>query len=150
MAEITKQPRETETRKTMERARSWAPPALLPDPEPEDGYAFRWIRLSTLNVADPMNISAKLREGWEPVKAATQPTMHMYSTPNTRFPDGIEVGGLLLCKIPAEFMQQREAHYQGLANSQMASVDNNYMRDSDARMPLFNERKSKVVFGKGT
>jgi hypothetical protein len=29
---------------------------------------FRWIRVSTLNAADPLNISSKLREGWEPVK----------------------------------------------------------------------------------
>jgi len=31
----------------------------------------------------------------------------------------------------------------------MASVDNNLMRENDPRMPLFNDRKSKVTFGKG-
>jgi hypothetical protein len=29
------------------------------------------------------------------------------------------------------------------------SVDNNLMRENDPRMPLFNERKTNVTFGKG-
>ena len=60
--------RETDSRAAVERPRKWMPPQLLPDPHPEEGYAFRWIRLSTLGAADAMNISSKLREGWEPVK----------------------------------------------------------------------------------
>jgi len=35
-----------------------------------------------------------------------------------------------------------------MAKSWMDSVDNNFMRESDPRMPLFNERKSKVTFGR--
>jgi len=71
------------------------------------------------------------------------------SNPNSRFPDGIEIGGLLLCKAPAEFMAQRDEHYQAVTDSQMASVDNSFMRQSDSRMPLYKERKSTVSFGKG-
>jgi hypothetical protein len=150
MTEIVKQPRSMEKREAMERPKSWAPPALLPDPAPEEGYVFRWIRLSTLNNADPTNISSKLREGWEPVKASTQPEMMLYSSPSGRFPDGIEIGGLLLCKVPKEFMEQRDAYYQKQAESQMQSVDNSFMRDSDPRMPLFSDKRTKVTFGKGT
>lgn len=150
MTEITRQPRNLEKREALERPKSWAPPALLPDPRPEEGYVFRWIRLSTLNNADPTNISSKLREGWEPVKASSQPEMQLHSNPNGRFPDGIEIGGLLLCKVPKEFMEQREAYYQKQAESQMQSVDNNFMRDSDPRMPLFSEKRTKVTFGPGT
>jgi len=124
------------------------PAALLPDPEPEDGWAFRWIRLATLNNADPSNISSKLREGWEPVKAADQPKLRMLTNPNGRFPDGIEIGGLLLCKTPVEFTEQRDAHYRNISDSQMNSVDNTYMRESDPRMPLFKERSSKVTIGR--
>jgi len=61
----------------------------------------------------------------------------------------VEVGGLLLCKIPAEFMEQRDAYYRNQAESQMNSVDNNFMRENDPRMPLFRERSSKVTFGRG-
>ena len=66
-----------------------------------------------------------------------------------KFPDSVIVGGLMLCKIPAEFMEQRAAYYNGQSESQMNSVDNNFMRENDPRMPLFRERSSKVTFGKG-
>lgn len=151
MAESNRLTRELETREQAARPElKWTPPQLLPDPEPEAGYAFRWIRLSTLNNPDPSNISAKLREGWEPVKASTQPKLFAMSSPNSRFPDGVEIGGLLLCKTPVELTSQRNAYYQQQAEAQMSSVDNNFMRENDPRMPLFSDRKSKVTFGKGT
>ncbi len=150
MAQIERTPRELDTRTKMERPTKWAPPQLLPDPTPEAGYAFRWIRLSTLNAPDALNISSKLREGWEPVKASMHPEVQLMGGVQTRFPDSIEIGGLLLCKTPVEFTEQRDAHYQKLASSQMDSVDNNFMRESDPRMPLFKERQTKVsAFGKG-
>ena len=147
MTSQKREPRELENRAEFERPKRWMPPSLLPDPEPEAGYAFRWIRLSTLNNPDPVNISTKLREGWEPVKAADQPKLRLISNPNGRFPDGVEVGGLLLCKTPVEFTEQRDEYYQKQADAQMSSVDNTYMRESDPRMPMFKERSSKVTFG---
>jgi len=147
MTNQKRESRELESRAEFERPKRWMPPSLLPDPEPEAGYAFRWIRLSTLNNPDPVNISTKLREGWEPVKASEQPRLRLLSNPSGRFPDGIEVGGLLLCKTPVEFTQQRDEYYQHQANTQMESVDNNYMRQSDPRMPVFKERSSKVTLG---
>ncbi len=111
MAEQIREKRATESRASFERPSKWAPASLLPDPEPEAGWAFRWIRLANLNNPDPSNISSKLREGWEPVKAADQPKLQLLSNPNGRFPDGIEIGGLLLCKTPTEFVDQRNAHY---------------------------------------
>jgi hypothetical protein len=134
----------------MERPVKWTPPQLLPDPSPEPGYAFRWIRLSTLNNADALNISSKFREGWEPVKASDHPEIRLMSSVKNQFPDSVEIGGLLLCKTPVEFTEQRDAHYRNLANTQMESVDNSFMRENDPRMPLFKERSTKVSFGKGT
>jgi hypothetical protein len=37
-----------------------------------------------------------------------------------------------------------------MTQAQADAVDNNLMRQSDARMPIFNERKSSTSFGKGT
>ena len=150
MAEQNREKRELDTRATSARPAKWMPPQLLPDPTPEPGYAYRWIRVSTQNVDDPLNISSKLREGWEPVKAADHPEIRLFgSAPDARFPDAVMVGGLLLCKTPAEFIDQRNAYYGQQADQQMQSVDNSYMRESDPRMPLFKERSSKVTFGKG-
>jgi hypothetical protein len=142
--------RELDTRAKAERPKQWMPPQLLPDPNPEPGYAFRWIRVSTQGVNDPMNVSSKLREGWEPVKASEHPEIQLMSTGSGRYPDSIEIGGLLLCKTPTEFTEQRNAFYQRQANEQMASVDNSFMRENDPRMPLFKERRSEVSFGRGT
>ena len=149
MATTERTPRELETRAKTERPAKWTPPQLLPDPTPEPGFAFRWIRLSTLGNPDAINISSKLREGWEPVKASQHPEIQLMGGDKLRFPDSVEIGGLLLCKTPVEFTEQRDAHYRQLAMAQMDSVDNNFMRDSDPRMPLFKERSSKVTFGKG-
>lgn len=141
-----RQPRET--RASAERPKSWMPPQLLPNPTPEPGYEFRWIRVSTLGSSDPMNVSSKLREGWEPVKASEHPEIQLMGTGDKpRFADSIEIGGLLLCKTPSEFVEQRNAHYQAQTDSQMTSVDNNFMRQNDPRMPVFKERRSEVKFG---
>jgi hypothetical protein len=150
MAEQNRQSRELASREKDARPTKWSPPQLLPDPTPEPGYAYRWIRVSTLNTADPMNISSKLREGWEPVKASDHPEIRLFGSTSGRFPDAVEVGGLLLCKTPVEFVDQRNAYYSGQAESQMQSVDNNYMRENDPRMPMFKERSTKVTFGTGT
>jgi hypothetical protein len=142
--------RDLTTRAKDERPRSWAPPTLLPDPTPEPGYSYRWIRVSNLGQADPRNVSSKLREGWEPVRAADHPEISMYlDNDNARFKDNVVVGGLLLCKTPTEMVDQRNAYYQQQAEAQIRSVDNNFMRENDPRMPLFSERKSSVTFGRG-
>ena len=141
--------RDLETREIKERPKQWMPPQLLPDPNPEPGYAFRWIRVSTLNKADATNVSSKLREGWEPVKASDHPEIRLFGSTNGQFPDSVEVGGLLLCKTPVEFTEQRDAYYRQQADAQMQSVDNTFMRENDPRMPMFKERSSKVTFGKG-
>jgi len=142
--------RELDTRAKMERPKQWMPPELLPSPNPEDGYEFRWIRISTLGTADPGHISAKLREGWEPVKASEHPEIQIMATgEKPRFPDSIEIGGLLLCKTPKEFVAQRNSYYQRQTDGQMQSVDNAFMRENDPRMPVFKERRSEVKFGRG-
>jgi hypothetical protein len=142
--------REVDNREVAERPKQWMPPDLLPEPDKQAGYAYRWIRVSMLDKPDPRNISSKLREGWEPVTLEEQPKFKLLANPSGQFKDNIEIGGLLLCKTPEEFVEQRKAHYDKLTAQQTEAVDNNLMRQSDARMPLFNERKSSSSFGKGT
>ena len=141
--------RDSATRETTQRKASWKQPNLLPTPAPQDGYGFRWIRTSLMGKADPTNISAKFREHWVPVKAEDHPEMMIYADPQSRFKDNIEVAGLLLCKMPEEFIGQRSAYYAKANQDNMDAVDNNFMRESDARMPLFREKKSSSSFGQG-
>ena len=62
----------------------------------------------------------------------------------------IEIGGQLLCKIPTELAEARKEHFRNMAQTQMESVDNNYLKESDPRMPTKQvfERKSRTTFGR--
>lgn len=149
MSEQNRTSRDMNTRENASRPKSWQPPSLLPDINKEPGYGYRYVRVSTMGQPDVNNISSKLREGWEPVKASEHPEAFTMADPNSRFKDAIETGGLVLCKTPQEFVDQRTAYYNNQTEAQNQSVDNNFMRESDPRMPLFKDKKSTVSFGKG-
>jgi hypothetical protein len=90
-----------------------------------------------------------MREGWQPVKAEDYPELLLTSDVGSRFAGNIEVGGLLLCRAPQEKMEQRDQYYQRMAQEQMQSVDNNFLRENDPRMPLMKpERSTRTTFGK--
>ena len=141
--------RELETRERTTRKKAWQRPETLPSPNPEPGYTYRWIRTSTHGQVDATNVSSKLREGWEPVKAVDHPEITLVTIENEKFKDNVVIGGLMLCKAPAELVEERTEHFKEQTSNQIKSVDNNLMRENDPRMPLFHERKSKVTFGKG-
>ena len=142
--------RDQETREKTAAPKQWEAPSLLPMPTPEPGYGFKWVRISTLGQTDAGNINSKLREGWEPVKAEAHPEITMVTVENERFAENVVIGGLMLCKAPSELVEERSSHYQQQTDAQMHSVDNSLMRENDPRMPLFNNRQTKVTFGNGT
>jgi len=148
MTDTNRLTRELETRDFEERPKQWMPPELLPEPDKQAGFSYRWVRVSTLNNSDPRNISAKFREGWEPVTVEEQPKFRLLASGEGRFKDHIEIGGLLLCKTPTEFVEQRTRYYDEQTKAQTEAVDNSLMRQSDPRMPLFKEGKSTTTFGK--
>jgi hypothetical protein len=146
--------RELETRELGQRPAAWTPPQSLPDPKPQPGWVFRYIRVSLMGVMDPTNVSANFREGWEPCKASDHPELQHHADPHStsRFKDNIEIGGLLLCKAREEMVKQRRDYYKNLAESQIKAVDNNFLNAQDKRsnMTLFSDRKTEVTFGRGS
>lgn len=142
-------PRDGETRVQAQRPMEWAPASALPEPDKQAGYTYRWIRVAAFERADPKNTSAKLRQGWEPVRIEEQQKFAFYLDPNSRFKDNIEIGGLLLCKIPDEFAEQRRQYFATRTKAQLDSVDQSFLRQNDARMPLFSEKRSQTSFGTG-
>ena len=142
-------PRENENREADTRTSdAWVPQSTLPTPKEQDGWVFRWIRTASLGNADNTNVSRKFREGWIPCKADDHPELHVMSDIGSRFEGNIEVGGLLLCKAPKESMDARARHYSNVADNQMESVDNNFLRENDPRMPLLDpDRKTRTTFG---
>ena len=103
-----------------------------------------------LGQEDPTNVSKKRREGWEPVRSEDHPELSLYLDQNARTSGLVEVGGLILCKIPSEMVQQRNQYYAKATQQQADAVDNNFMRENDPRMPLYKEKNSKVTFGSGS
>jgi len=145
----TRLARELDERSTKERPKQWTRPEVLPEPTKEAGYTYRWIRVALNGQADARNVSAKLREGWEPVRIEEQPQFKMLVDPDSRYKDNVEVAGLLLCKMPDEMAKQRNDYYAQQSKAQIESVDNNFMRENDQRMPLFSEKRTSTSFGKG-
>lgn len=141
-------PRVLETRDESVRVQGWVNPRLLPDPEPEKGYRFRWVRTGSVNMSDTANVSMRLREGYEPVRISEHPGMKVLRDERSRFPDMVEVGGLMLCKIPEETARAREEVMARMAAAQVEAVDNHYMKESDPRMPLARpQRETRATFG---
>lgn len=143
--------REHESREVNARPDTWTPPSVLPTPDPQDGYVFRWIRTSMRGESDNTNVSRKYREGWEPVRLEDHPELRLIPDIDTRFDGAAVVGGLMLCKNSAEKMQQRQAYMDKTNKEQMDAVDQSFMREQDARMPLLPpERRTRVSFGDGS
>ena len=136
--------RDLETRE-QEKRYVYTPASTLPDPTPEPGFTYRWIATAILGQANPTNVSQKLREGWEPVKAVDHPELMLQGDKN----GNVEIGGLMLCKAPTEMVLARKEYYENQARAQMESVDNNFMRNNDARMPLFKDAKTSTSRGGG-
>jgi hypothetical protein len=144
--------RELESREAETREESWAPPSQLPTPAPQDGYKFRWVRTSVLGLDDSRNVSIRRREGWEPVKAEDHPELLLdlgLSNNSTSKTGLVEFGGLMLCKTTEAKAIGRQRYYERMSEQQLQSVDNNYLKESDSRMPMFSEKRSDVTFGRG-
>lgn len=150
--QIDRTRRTEETREKEVRPQSWKPAHDLPVPEPIDGYGFRWIRVAMMGTPDPANMARARREGWVPCKAADHPEISQDFAAFGLAPasDLIEIGGLVLCKAPTELIGQRDAYYADMTQKQAQSVDNNFLRENDPRMPLFREGKSRTSFGSGS
>lgn len=125
----------------------YQPPSNLPDPEPREGFVHTWIRVEVMGRPDPQNVFKATRVGWEPCKAVDYPELAHSSVVSGS--GTIEVGGLMLCRIPEVKYKARSEYYAKMAQAQMEGVDQTLMKQSDERTPLFVQRKSKVVFGTG-
>ena len=143
-------PRSADSRDKGSRPKPWQPPSMLDAPTPPDGYIYRWLRESMVGVEDKANMSKRIREGWEPVRAEEHPEFEAPTVEDGRHAGVIGVGGLVLAKMPIETVEQRRAYYNQMAADQMQAVDSNLMRESDSRMPISQpNRNTQVTFGKG-
>ena len=135
------------TRDKSERRKPWAPPSRLEAPKAPPGYVHRWIRVAMRGEEDKINVHAKLREGWEPVRADEYPDYHAPVIDEGRYEGVIGNGGLMLCRIPEETVHERSAYYGNRTREQMQAVDQDLMKDEHPSMPITRNRSSRVSFG---
>jgi len=139
----------SETAKTKTaRVQTWKPPSTLDAPPPPPGYAHRWIRIEANGFDDRKNLSARLREGFELVRAEEYPDWDLPTVQDGKHAGVIAVGGLVLARIPKELVEQRNAYYRRMSSDQITAVDNDLMRENNPNMPIQKpERQSRVTFG---
>ena len=141
-------PRTSQTREKTSRATPWRPPSQLDAPDPPEGFVHRWIRESVMGVDDKKNLSARLREGFDLVRAEEYPDFEAPTVQDGKHAGVIGVGGLVLARFPIETREQRNAHYRNATRDQMTAVDNDLMREQHPSMPISKpERQSRVTFG---
>lgn len=144
---VDKTPRSVDTREKAARRKPWAPPSSLDAPPPPEGYVHRWIRASVMGFDDKKNLSARVREGFELVRADEYPDFEAPTIQDGRHAGVIGVGGLVLARFPVETREERNAYYTRRTSDQLKAVDNDLMREQHPSMPISNERQSRVTFG---
>ena len=143
--------RESATREKQERNTDWKPPSTLDAPEAPVGYKHRWIRESVLGQEDRTNMSKRIREGFEPVRAEEYPDFDVPTIQDGLHAGIIGVGGLILARIPEEIVEERTEYFQNMTKDAMDAVDSDLMKESNPGMPLSApNRSTKVTFGKGS
>ena len=139
--------RESENRSKRERPKVWTPPSQLDAPPAPNGFKHRWIRAEAVGQLDQKNVSARLREGWEFVRADEYPEMEWPAIDSGRYAGVIAVGGLMLARIPNEIVEQRKEYFAKITQDKDDAVANDPLRDQHPSMPISKERSSRVTFG---
>ena len=139
--------RSTQTREKTSRRKPWTSPNRLDAPAPKDGYRHRWIRTQLRGDDDNMNVHAKLREGWEPVRSEEYPNHDFATIEDGKHAGVIGTGGLMLARIPEETAHERNAYYRDRTRDQTKAVDQDLMKEQHPSMPIENSRQSRVTFG---
>lgn len=144
-------PRAQETRAKETRApTTFVPSGVIPRLESENpDYVYRWIRCATREGKDDAkNMSARFREGWVPVKKDEFPELlgpvQDLGGHDSRYDGMVRHAELILCKIPKDKAEARRRYYRELASRQLQSIDQNYFKENDRRMPMFKDAHSVV------
>ena len=139
--------RESETREKVSRRKPWAPPSQLDAPPAPAGFKHRWIRAEVVGQLDNKNVSSRLREGWEFVRADEYPDTEWPQLDSGKYNGVIAVGGLMLARIPEETVNERNAYFHQLTKDKDEAIANDPLKDQHPSMPVSRESRSRVSFG---
>ena len=153
MNKINKSSRESDSRESTTRKKTWTLPSSLDAPPAPEGFVHRWIRAEVAGFEDTGNVSKKLREGYEFVRADeykdSVDAMKFPVIAKGQYQGFIGIGGLVLARIPTEILEQRNAYFSKVTQDQITAVDNDLMKEQHPGMPIKIDRQSRVTFGGG-
>jgi len=139
--------RESETREKVSRRKPWAPPSTLDAPPAPPGFVHRWIRAESVGQMDQKNVSARLREGWEFVRADEFSSEEWPNIDSGKYNGVIAVGGLMLARIPKETVAERKKYFAQVTQDKDDAIANDPLKDQHPSMPISKERSTRVSFG---
>ena len=133
--------------KVKEQKKVWTPPSSLDAPPAPDGFKHRWIRAESMGFDDSSNMSAKLRSGFELVRADEYSDVDYPTINDGKYKGVIGVGGLLLARIPDEIVESRKEYFAQHTQDRNDAIDNDLMKEQHPSMPINNDRQTRVTFG---
>jgi hypothetical protein len=139
--------RASQTRVKEDRKKVWSPPSSLDAPPAPNGFKHRWLRAESMGFDDSSNMSAKLRSGYELVRADQYPDTDYPSVQTGKYKGVIGVGGLLLARIPDEIVESRKDYFAKQVEDKNNAIDNDLMKEQHPSMPINNDRQTRVTFG---
>lgn len=139
--------RAKEERDAAMRAIAWDYSALPPPPKtPENAdYSYRYVRVELAKEPDMGNFGRALQRGFVPVTPDELPGFHAPHIKHGQFEGMIGIQGLVLCKIPKEFLKIKQ-EIVARGNSRLENaVKNDALRIQDRRMPFVDHENSSSV-----
>ena len=133
--------------KVKQQKKVWTPPSSLDAPPAPDGFKHRWIRAESMGFDDTSNMSAKLRSGFELVRAAEYSEIDYPTIQDGKYKGVIGVGGLLLARIPDEIVEARREYFEQQTQDRNDAIENDLMKEQHPSMPINNDRQTRVTFG---
>jgi len=139
--------RASQTREKTTKKAVWTPPSSLDAPPAPAGFHHRWIRAETMGFDDTKNMAGKLRSGYELVRADEYPGSEYPTVNEGKYKGIIGVGGLLLSRIPDEFVKARDEYFRKITQDKDEAIESDLMKDQHPSMPINAERQTRVTFG---
>ena len=133
--------------KVKQQKKVWTPPSSLDAPPAPDGFKHRWIRAESMGYDDSSNMSAKVRSGFELVRADEYSEVDYPQVQEGKYKGVIGVGGLLLARIPEEIVEARKEYFEQQTKDRNDAIENDLMKEQHPSMPINNDRQTRVTFG---
>ena len=139
--------RASQTREKTSQKKVWSPPSSLDAPPAPTGFRHRWVRAESLGFNDTKNVSGRIRQGYELVRADEYPDSDYPIVEDGKYSGVIGVGGLVLARVPEEIAQQRNEYYASQHQEKVKAMDNDLMKEEHPSMPIDIDRQTRVTFG---